>query len=298
MSTFSRWLKFVGFTFFIASAAACSDADEQASCEPIHQDETAVSGSPGNERIITNGLQASILSSERNALLDLSDQALGEASLSGSPLFGSAEGRKLLGYVVKCALGWEDSLIVLKSDTRYIFEGGIGLTLGWKNGPLTPSDRRWLGACLLAHANAYGVEVPLSLRGSHPALATTPEELVNFPVQEGAFYGNFLEQGTTPVAYSCAGTAQNDGCQLEANEWLQERACARMNESQEGCGMEWAGNCYAIEMAGDGGACNALNGEAYPECHSAMPLGAPEPAVVFSEVITVYLQPAADGRCD
>lgn len=299
MSTLSQWLIFVGIASQLAPLAGCSSALPGPGEEPVLQDETAVSESPGRERIITNGLDASILSSERDALLDLSDAPLSASSLGESPLFATAPGRKLLGYVVMCSMGWDDNFNVFKADREYILEGGIGLAPSWKDAALTVSERRWLSACLLAHANAFGVEVPLSLRGPHPALSTTAGELSDYPVQEGAFYGDILERSAPPLAFACAGTAQNDGCQREMNEWLKERACARESASTLDCGMEWAGNCYALSIGGESPpACNTLSGDAYPECHSAPAAAGPDPGAVFSEVITVYLKPAADGRCD
>lgn len=300
MSKWSQWLTFVGIACLIAPAAGCLAQSGPNGDELVEEDETAVSGSPGNERIVTNGLNTSALMNEAHLLTNLIQAPLTGEALRQSPLFGTAGGRELLGYVVKCAIGWDDSIHVFQSNREYIFEGGIGLVNGWKDGPLSVSDRRWLSACLLAHANAFDVEVPLSLRGPHPALATDAVELAEFPVQEGAFFGDIFENAGAGVGYACAGPSQHDACQLQANTWLMERVCARDAVNSTECGIAWAGDCYAnTAQPNDAGACNAVGDDGYPACHSAggASQGVPGPEE-FAEVITVYLKPAPDGRCN
>jgi hypothetical protein len=67
--------------------------------------------------------------------------------------------------------------------------------------------QRWVSACLFARANAVGISVPISMRGPHPALDTTPQEVADYPLQEGAFWGNWFD-GTG--MYACYGSHRMD----------------------------------------------------------------------------------------
>jgi hypothetical protein len=68
----------------------------------------------------------------------------------------------------------------------------------WLKHKLNKSGQRWVSACLLARVNAHDTVEPISIRGKHPALALGPSEAFEFPLQEGAFYGNVFSAEPDP----------------------------------------------------------------------------------------------------
>jgi hypothetical protein len=278
----------------LASGCALSaPSDTEGGGEELGEQGAPVSGSPDNQRIILNGLPMSLFSTHRESLINLAGGSLTSHAAAKSQLIQSEEGRQLLGYIMKCALGWGDALSVSHQGSTYLIEGGVGLATNWKDGPLTASEKRWVSACLLAHANAFGNKVPLSLRGDHPALATTAEELEDFPVEEGAFYGDlFATAGSAAPMFACPGLGPKDACEAESNEWLDVRVCAQGAGSVSQCGFYIPGDCYNFEAAAPG-ACNEIDADGYADCRASMDLNAP----AYAEVITVYLRRSAGSAC-
>lgn len=253
-----------------------------------------VSGSPtDSQRIILNGLPMSLFEAHRASLIQLVGGSLTSHAITKSGLLESAEGRQLFGYVIKCSLGWDDVLSVPYQGSTYLFEGGVGLALNWRDGALTAPEKRWLSACLLAHSNAFGIKVPLSLRGNHPALATTPEEVDQYPVEEGAFYGDlFTAPGIAASMFACPGLGFKDSCEVESNEWLDVRVCAAGAGTLSQCGFYVPGDCYNYAVASPG-ACSEIDADGYGACRPTMALDAP----AYAEVITVYLRRSEGSPC-
>src|SRR5690606_28611369 len=99
-------------------------------------------------------------------------------------LEASEEGRDLLSYVARCALPEGDALVAEHGGVTYEFPGLLDLAPAWEDRALTAGEARQVSACLIAHVNAYGVSVPISLR-SAGVLDATAEEMSEFPVYEG-----------------------------------------------------------------------------------------------------------------
>ena len=130
----------------------------------------------------------------------------------------TSAGRKTVTYLVKCALAANDTLVKQdQNGTNYTFAGGIGLC------PAVEEQRRHRrphlpGARLGLHDGPREHR-----RHPHPDLArrrATPPigwglDRVNYPIQEGTFFGNIIETGnlssmgkpsvTAPAAYYCDG---------------------------------------------------------------------------------------------
>jgi hypothetical protein len=265
--------------------------------EDLGEQEAPVSGSPtDSRRIITNGLPTSFFITHRESLIRLADSPLTPAALVKSPLIQSDHGRQLLGYVIQCALGWDDVLSAQHQGTTYLVEGGVGLATNWKNAALSASEKRWVSACLLAHSNAFGIKVPLSLRGNHPALATTAEEEQLHPVEEAAFYGDLFVSSASPAPmFACSGLGLKNACEMESNSWLDVRVCAQASGEVSECGFYVPGDCYNFAAASPG-ACSDIEGDGYGECHATMGSdGKVSPA--YAEVITVYLRRDEGDSC-
>jgi len=115
-------------------------------------------------------------------------------------------GRKLLEYIVKCAL--PDNHSITKQDQYghpYTFEGHLGLAPAWENGACDGPCKRWVSACMLAHVNTAGVHIPINVVGQNAGLGWGQEP--DYPNQEGTFFGNIFEANNAglPDAYYCNG---------------------------------------------------------------------------------------------
>jgi len=90
---------------------------------------------------------------------------------------------------------------------------------------MTPSEERWVSACLLAHVNYFGKHVLVSMRATPPpvpALAASDDEQQTFSIFEGGFFGNLFTP--EPVAYTCQG--ERTRAQAE-DPILQDRICTQ-----------------------------------------------------------------------
>jgi hypothetical protein len=79
--------------------------------------------------------------------------------------------QEFMGYLVRCALEpWQPVDFDASGDGApdKIWYGQFGLCPSWFDGAASPACQEVVSACLLAHVNAFGVSVPLSLRGEGP----------------------------------------------------------------------------------------------------------------------------------
>ncbi|WP_089423450.1 hypothetical protein [Sulfitobacter sp. DFL-23] len=134
--------------------------------------------------------------------------------LTGSALLVSNTSRKLLDYIVQCALP-EGTMAVAHHDGQtYRFRGTVGIAPEWRSGALSVADQAAVTACLLARTNAFGVPVLISMRGVGGDLAglqtlrATKAEQQAFPLWEGAFFGNIFAD--PPRAYACRGDVSSE----------------------------------------------------------------------------------------
>ena len=127
-------------------------------------------------------------------------------ALADPSLASTAAKRAQLTYLVRCALPAEVAVYADHNGTRFTFPGSLGLAPRWIDEAMTPSEERWVSACLLAHVNAIGASVPISLRATPPpvpALTVSDDEAQSFSMFEGGFFGNLYTP--EPVAYTCRG---------------------------------------------------------------------------------------------
>ena len=95
---------------------------------------------------------------------------------------------------------------------------------------------------MFARVNAHDTAEPISMRGRHDALTVTQDEAFQFPIEEGAFYGN-LFTGDDPIEWnSCRGAGQAAG----EFDGLVDRDCTEPDPANPGktlCGFNYAGDC-------------------------------------------------------
>ena len=175
-----------------------------------------------------------------------------------------------------------------------MFSGSIGLMPKWTRHKLSRKGQEWISACLLARVNAHDTVEPISMRGHHPALAASPEELLEFPLQEGAFYGNvFIPDPDPQDLNACRGQDQAGG----ETGGLVDRDCAEPDPSDPThtqCGFTFAGDCadytpvvptpYACAKV-------ELTAGFYLKCHAVPGVGTWPQARPYKLVITTYVKP-------
>jgi hypothetical protein len=283
------------FAFTVLSSLLFSSG-----CLSAPQDEVAEeNASRGGSVSSTNRLSLNRLSLNRMSLNGLSSGALSQdgESLVESDLVADGAGRELLTYMVRCALLSDQELSATAPDgVTYTWKGLIGLAPTWLTSPLdSERSQRWVSACLLAHVNGYGIEVPISLRGLHHALRASEEEKATFTVQEAAFFGNVFDASEgeddlgDPAFYSCGGSKLLTQCNGDLSSYRPQRSCAdRMD-----CALKFAGTCKAPKTH-VGNACQTSLSTGFRDCRPVLsdksghyPKGTPK----YEEVITVWLQP-------
>ena len=255
---------------------------------------TGSTSDPAGGKLSSNGL---VLDTSALALLDPTALGRWESSTiavadSGSidGLLSHAAGAEHLEYLALCAL---DEGTTLRADGRD-YPGLYGLGTGWVADGCDESCQRWVSACLLAHANAYGIAVTVSLRGNQPGLVWDEAIAAQFELQEAAFYGNVFEvtgdiDGFDEPLYACSGRAliafdEDPEHHESSHDYLQKRICGVGD-----CGLTLTGPCvyppFATESicrqdAGWEGYYANCEGENYDD---------PELVPVYPEVITTYL---------
>jgi hypothetical protein len=251
--------------------------------EALGSRESSVTSS---NRLTMNHLEASSL-----AVTQLSTAALTSngSTLAQSRLLKSKKSRDVLVYLVKCALPSGQSISGSSGGKSYTFSGLIGLAPDWVSTPLSTSARRWVSACILAHVNGYSEQVPISLRGDHPALTTTDAEVVQYGVEEMSFYGDIFGSSDKSM-FVCAGSGPQAAGAADPDEYLPQRSC----DEDESCLLTFPGACHDVTQSGadacEGGGAGWSSG-----CHATLkpigqswPLGDP----AYLEVITVHLHPS------
>ncbi|MBI4512193.1 MAG: hypothetical protein HY698_21350 [Deltaproteobacteria bacterium] len=137
--------------------------------------------------------------------------------------------RAFLKYVVSCALPDGTTLALSADGEDYVFHGELGLAPEWgeEGGSCGEDCQRWVSACVLARVNAHGNEVHISVRGPHPALQVTAEELGAYTDREAGFFGNLL-----------ASPQELWACVAPSGSGL-ERTCG----GDDDCGVHSVGSC-------------------------------------------------------
>jgi hypothetical protein len=105
----------------------------------------------------------------------------------------------LMKYIVRCSLPPEDILsYVDTTGTTWSWAGGFALAPNWAAGNAIPeSEQQLVSGCVAAHANKYGMHVPISVLANHidgTPIPYTADELSTFSVTEGCFFGNLFDK--------------------------------------------------------------------------------------------------------
>lgn len=177
---------------------------------------------------------------------NLAEGELSETRLaSGEMLYRSLDsleetegGRDLLAYVARCAFSEGDALVAEHDGVSYTMPGLLGLAPEWETEGLSDTKARLVSACLLAHVNAFGVSVPISLRSAGTIEASIPE-MIEYPVYEATFFGDVF--GSELRTFACTGSSPSIATSLSADRSL--RVCS--DDTPE-CAIESVGACRDV----------------------------------------------------
>jgi hypothetical protein len=266
-------------------------------------------------RLASNRLASNRLASNKLASNKLASNALSstsfEAEMATADLLATADGRDVYAYLINCALpdgttieaNLPDAPDTAPPATLYTcsagvcdFPGGIGLAEYWLDHKLDPHGQRWVSACIFARVNAHDTAEPISLRGPHESLTVSADEAVQFPIEEGAFYGN-LFTGDDPIDWNaCRGKDQAAG----EFDGLVDRDCAEPDLSDPThtqCGFNYAGDCADYTPALPSPyACRTFDTDSgtYNDCHNGSGDGTWPGLKQYREVITTYVTCSPD----
>jgi hypothetical protein len=226
-----------------------------------------------------DGVQSSALSENALTANALTANALTANALTANALTANALtanalrdplSRELLKYVVSCALDDGDS-VTIKIDGRwYEFDGSLGLAPEWgrSHGSCDGDCQRWVSACVLARVDAQGIKRQISVRGDNHVLHPSHDEVRDYTVREGAYFGNLFIEGQP--RFLCLAPGQSGD----------QRVCG---PDLADCPMTVEGSC-ALDCAVDG------KYGAFEDCSDA---GRAWRGHVYEEVITVFLPRSA-----
>jgi hypothetical protein len=202
-----KWSYLAAATALAVSATGCSELEGDVG----GAEEAAVS---------TNGLTAVNGLSVQNGLpavngLSVQNGLMTQNGLSASNgLMTTAAGRNQVRYLVRCALPAGRTLVKQdQNGVNYTFPGLFGLGAGWEAGACDTACQEYVSACLMAHVNTQGQNVPIWAVAQHAGVGWGQDpDFVNL---EGTYFGNVFVMGAhgtdpakTPQLY-CNGPQWN-----------------------------------------------------------------------------------------
>ena len=136
------------------------------------------------------------------------------------------EQEMLWKYTARCALRPDQELQAPAgpSGQRPTFKGSLGLAPEWREGKCDAACQEKVSSCLAALTNQTGNHVQLSLLSeaiSMPEAMRPDANDVDYPFQEGAFFGNIFRGD----AYVCRGRDADKGAQVKRFCALEPARC-------------------------------------------------------------------------
>ncbi|GEM_PF-790712 len=172
-----------------------------------------------------------------------SRNALSRNGLEGTPDVATVAadelGREFLEYGMGCALPAGSELRVEVDGETIVFPGALGLAPGWMERGMTDAEERRFTGCMMAHVNAFGITVPISVRTPDDRIEVTDAEAEAFAVHEATFFGS-LRDGELKA---CFGETPEDARLLSSDR--EDRICA---DADEPCGFDVVGACADVAV--------------------------------------------------
>nr|WP_240359125.1 hypothetical protein [Pyxidicoccus trucidator] len=146
----------------------------------------------------TNGLSTNGLSTNGLSTNGLSTNGLSTNGFSTWFNQNITNAAAVMKYVVKCAVpaGQTRTFTNPVTGVTYTWAGSLGLAPAWSSGSTaTELEQEVVSACLAAHTNKYGINIPISVLGRTAqgnVIPYTTSELSKFNEKEACFFGNLF----------------------------------------------------------------------------------------------------------
>jgi hypothetical protein len=169
---------------------------------------------------------------------------------------------ELIPYLVHCALPpWKSWIGTLNGEETEIW-GVLGLAADLDELPMLPTQQQLVSACLLSSVNYFGVHVEISTR-NYPSAGATKDEMKDFKMFEGAFFGDVFSADGENKKFACQGTPTS-----VALDHSEDRELRRCTDPGYDCMIEVVGKCsdvcsYFIDDYGYS-QCLGSDGKSYP----------------------------------
>jgi hypothetical protein len=195
-------------------------------CNGVHLNSLSLNGVSQSGVGKSDGLRDSVAQGVATPQAEMPSATIPrQVELADPSLASTVAKRAQLTYLVRRALPEDIALYAQQETERFTFRGSMGLAPRWLSEAMTPSEERWVSACLLAHVNYFGKHVLVSMRATPPpvpALEVSNDEQQTFSIFEGGFFGNLFTP--KPVAYTCRGERT---LAQASDPILQDRICTQ-----------------------------------------------------------------------
>jgi hypothetical protein len=191
----------VAAVVLMMSSVACGPMEGAPA--PAGEDSTShVQELESDNGLTVNGLTVNGLTVNGLTVNGLTVNGLASSSFSAWFAGDVVLNSQIMKYLVQCAVpaGESRSYQAPSSGASYTWPGLLGLAPGWASGQrFTEAEQQLVSACLAAHVNKFGLNVPLSVLGRNAQLQPIPysaSELQRHPRREACFFGNlFTREG-------------------------------------------------------------------------------------------------------
>ena len=140
---------------------------------------------------------------------------------NGGDMMKTAAGRSNAAYMIRCALRSDQSITRKdQNNVSYTFQGKHGLADYWLSGATGTASgtcglecQEWVSACMMAHYNPYGDNIPIMMVASHSRIGWGNPNKTYYDEPEAAWYGNLFSN--PPRANYCDYLGESDerpGC--------------------------------------------------------------------------------------
>ncbi len=188
--------------------SGCGVSPEQEPAAPPKMEGTSSLGVDTND-MSANGLGTNGLGTNGLGTNGLGTNGLATSGLSISTMNGTefvtwfnqdpALANMVMRYIVICAVteGSDRAWTNPSTGVQYTWHGSLGLTPAWASGsPASEVEQQIITACLAAHANKYGLQVPFSIQGLDATGTPIPvgaNEFNTYSQREACFFGNLFQ---------------------------------------------------------------------------------------------------------
>jgi hypothetical protein len=234
----SRLLALLGAVLVAAACGPAGEVDSLAESKGINAGVQPLAADNG---LSLNGLSLNGLNLNGLNLNGLNRNGLATTAFSTWFNGNAATSPSVMWYLYGCAAPLGSTLTWTNPTTGipYLWVGVFGLAPDWVGGkPATVTEQQVITACLAAHANKYGVHVPIAVEGRTAKgvqIPILPGELSTFSVREACFFGNLFNGEGVFLSF-------------DQPNWAPSKSSAR------GCAVDINGvavNCAPIVITGD-----------------------------------------------